>query len=155
MSRALAERLERAQALFLASRLDESAAAFREVLARDPAQPDAWQGLGLVAQQLGAADDALAHLARAVELAPDAFEFRVSLAQLLQDRNVLETAREHWRAACAIRPGEAWCHESLGIVEQALGDTAHAAEAYRRALALEPSAGRAIKLATLVSPIIR
>jgi len=78
----------------------------------------------------------------------------VQRAALEQRRGDLETAAAEWRTACALAPDDAYCAESLGICEQALGDTAAARAAYTRAVTREPTAGRRAKLATLVSPII-
>jgi len=68
---AVADALKRAQSHYLAARFAAAETAFREALALDPAQPDAFQGLALVAQERGADDEALAHYERAVALASD------------------------------------------------------------------------------------
>lgn len=139
---------------WFAGRYAPAVAAFRELVALEPLHADGWHGLAVALQSQGLADDAGQAFARAIAIAPDAFEFRSQYAALLQARGALEPAAEQWRAASELRPDDAWCAESLGICEQALGDVAAARAAYERALALAPGAARRLKLATLVSPII-
>src|SRR5688572_11526722 len=127
---------------------------FRALIAREPGNADAWQGLAIAAESLGLLADALQASAPAVELVPDAVEFRVQYAAQLQRQGDLAEAAVEWREAMAQRPLDAFCAESLGICQQALGDTAAARSAYQRALALEPTAARRLKLATLISPIV-
>jgi predicted O-linked N-acetylglucosamine transferase (SPINDLY family) len=52
-----------------------------------------------------------------------------------------------------LQPGDAQGWESLGIAEQAAGNGAAAVDAYARAIALDPTPARRVKLATAISPI--
>lgn len=145
--------LARAQHLYLAGRLDQAHAAFAALAARAPRDADAWQGLALVAQARGALAEADAHYACAIDCAPDAFEFVVQRAALLQALGRFDAARALWLDATRRFPHEPQAFEGLGIVEQALG-AAHAARAaYAQSCALAPTAARRLKAGGVISPI--
>jgi predicted O-linked N-acetylglucosamine transferase (SPINDLY family) len=136
-----------------AHRFEEARSLFQEILQTDPLQPYAWRGLAMLAWHGGALDTALSLLAKAVELAPDVAVFRWQFGCALQEKQRFAAAEEQFQAACRLRPDAAQYWEDLGIVQQALGETAHAAQAYRRAYDLQPSLARRLKQATLVSPV--
>ena len=146
--------LHRAQQLQAANRLKDAQDVYGQILGIEPLQPDAWLGMGMLARETGAQDAAIEFLSKAVALSPHDAEFRMQYGWALQDKGRIEAAEMEWQSVCRLRPDDAKCQESLGIVLQAVGRTADAAEAYRRAYALQPSAGLQVKLATLISPII-
>ncbi len=147
--------LRRAQEMHEANRLAEAKDLYRQSLERDPGQARAWLGLGTLALQVGLAEAACQALAKAVSLAPAVPESRLRYAKALQDLGHIEQAIEELRAACNLRPDDAVGWESLGIAQQSRGDSEGALQSYERAFALAPRAGTRIKLATLISPIIR
>ena len=149
----LEARLEAAHGLRLGGHADEAQAAYARIVALDPVCAGAWLGLGLLARAAGANDAGVRHLARAVALAPEDADARLHYAWALQDREDFDQSRIHWRALCALRPHDAVAWESLGIVEQAAGNIDEALAAYARAIAIEPSPAREVKLATAISPI--
>ena len=142
-----------ARRLHEAGQLKEAQAAYSRVLAVDPTRAKGWFGMGLLARDSGARDAAVKLFAKAVALAPADAEMRMNYAWSLQDREDFDAACIQWRAACGLRPHEAAWWESLGVVEQAAGNTANAVAAYRRAIAIEPTAARRMKIATAISPI--
>lgn len=146
--------LEDARQLQSAGRLREAETNYRQVLESDPSHAGAWHGLGMLARMGGAPQAAIGLLGKAVEVAPQMPEYRMDYAAALHEAGRIDAAIAQWQAICAARPRDARCWESLGIVLQVAGNIADAGAAYRRALALQPSAGRRIKLATLISPII-
>src|SRR5208283_4056373 len=119
----------------------------------DPLQPYGWRGLAMLAWHGGTLDAALPLLAKAVGLAPGEAVLRWQYGCALQQAQRFPAAEEQFQAACRLRPDVAQYWEDLGIVQQALGETGHAAQAYRRAYDLQPSLSRRLKQATLVSPI--
>ena len=149
----LTEQVAAAQRLHAAGRLSEAQDVYRRVLQADATRADAWLGAGILARDSGAGDSAIKLFARAVALAPNDADARMHYAWALQDGEDIHAAAVQWRAACALRPDDAVWWESLGVVEQAAGNTDSAAEGYRRANELEPAAIRRVKLATLISPI--
>ncbi len=150
---ALTEQLAAAQRLHAAGQLREAQDIYRQVLQADATRADAWLGAGVLARDSGMRDAALNLLAKAVGLAPENADARMHYAWALQDGDDFDAAAVQWRAACALRPDDATWWESLGVVEQAAGNTDNAAEAYRRSNEIERAAFRQVKLATLMSPI--
>ena len=134
-------------------RLTEAHALFQEALRLDPKQAYAWRGLAMLAWQSGMLDQAILRLAKSVECAPDEAVLRWQYGCALQQAERYAEASEQFQAACRLRPSAAQYWEDLGVVQQALGETRDAADAYGRACGLEPSLPRRLKLATLVSPI--
>jgi protein O-GlcNAc transferase len=134
--------------------LQQAGHLYRQVIAGDPRQADAWSGLGLIARSVGARETAIENLTRAVTLAPEQGEFRMHLAWALQEHGRMADAAGHWQLACSIRPQDAVCFESLGIVLQAMGRSADALNAYARAESLQPTLALRAKQATLISPIV-
>ena len=108
-----------------------------------------------MAQQVGVLDVAVQAFGKAVTLASHAPEVRIQYALALQEMNRMEETAAQFQEVCRLRPHDAESWERLGIAQQALGDPTAAADSYRRAFRLEPHPGTRIKLATLVSPIVR
>ena len=150
---ALTEQVAAARRLHAAGKLADAEAIYRKVLMADAGRADAWLGIGLLARDAGARDAMEQCCAKAVALAPDDPEVRMHYAWALQDRENFDAACVHWRAACALQPGDAQAWESLGIAEQAAGNADAAVEAYARAIECEPTPARRVKLATAISPI--
>ncbi len=151
---ALAGQVAAASELHAAGKLKAAEEAFQRILRSSPALADAWLGLGLLARDAGASGVRVTQLfARAVSLAPDDAQARMHLAAALHEREDFDGARIHLRAACALRPDDAAWWESLGIAEQAAGNLDAALDAYRRAVELDPTAARRVKLATAISPV--
>ncbi|HEY2396144.1 MAG TPA: hypothetical protein VGH81_09240 [Rudaea sp.] len=153
VTQAVVEQLAAARELHAAGQLPAADRAYRRILQAHPASADAWIGLGLLARDAGGRDAVLPFLGKAVSAAPDDADARMHYARALQEREDFEAATIHWRAACALRPDDGVAWESLGIAEQAAGNTEAAVAAYRRALEIDPTPARRAKLATAISPI--
>jgi tetratricopeptide (TPR) repeat protein len=80
---ALEERLERFRALIERGEAAAAAALIRETLTLHPAYPDLYYLLGTAELRQGHPDDAMASLARALELHPDFHAARVQFARVL------------------------------------------------------------------------
>jgi protein O-GlcNAc transferase len=139
--------------MHMASRLPEAKDLYRQALTIEPS-PEAWQGLGALAREVGALDAAVQSFGSAVALAPDAPELRLQHAEVLQASGRLAQAVTQLQAACRLRPTDALAWERLGIAQQSLGDIDAATESYERACRLASPPGARLKLATLFSPII-
>ena len=150
---ALAAQVADARRLADAGLSREAQDAFRRILKSDPSCLEAWIGLGQAARAAGMGEVAVQSLARAVTLAPSHADARRHYAVALQDAEDFDAACAHWRAACVLQPDSAMLWESLGIAEQAAGNTPAAVDAYRRAIDLDPAPGRRMKLATAISPV--
>jgi tetratricopeptide (TPR) repeat protein len=112
---ALEERLERFRALIERGEAAAAAALIRETLATHPGYPDLYYLLGTAELRQGHPDDAMASLARALDLHPDFHAARLQVARALQALG--ETAR---------------AVEMLGQVLEAEPDHAEALELGRR-----------------------
>ena len=73
-----------------------------------------------------------------VEKAPNSFESRYNLGQMLQARGAIDEAVEQFEAAVAIRPKDAVANNALGGALLAKGDVDRAVKDFRVALASQP-----------------
>ncbi|HEX5272810.1 MAG TPA: tetratricopeptide repeat protein [Gemmataceae bacterium] len=89
-----AARLQLAEALLTAGRLDEAQPLFREALEKDPDSPRAHLGMGQMALARGDTDEALAHLARCTSSPYTARRACVQIAGLRRRRGEAEAAAE-------------------------------------------------------------
>lgn len=115
---------------------------YREVLARDPAHPDALHLLGLVAHAAGDFAAAAAGIRRALALRPDEAVFHYNLANVLRDAGQLNDAIASYRAALALhgvnRVIDADTLLNLGNALAAHGEPDAAANCYRTLLRHAP-----------------
>lgn len=130
--------LQAATQLHRAGKLDEAAAVYRAVLARDPDQADALQLLGLIAFRHGDAEGARGLVARALRLRPDsaAFHFNAGIIERALGRT--DAARSHYERAIALEPGYAEAHLNLGSLWKDCGASDKAIACFERALACRP-----------------
>jgi protein O-GlcNAc transferase len=103
------EGIRRWQANELAAARD----AFRKALQADPSHAGAASNLGALLLDDGRADEALALLAHAVDLAPDDAGARVNLANGLVQTNRLAEGVEHLREALRLDPGHSLARRQL------------------------------------------
>jgi tetratricopeptide (TPR) repeat protein len=123
----------------LAGRLDEARRLYVQVLDGEPAHAGALSLLGVLAQQEGDAEGAVALLRRAVAAAPDHVVHRFALADVLLAAGRLDEARGAYESGLEQAPGhaDAWC--SLGRVLQAQHRYKPAISCYARGQALQPT----------------
>jgi len=153
VAQTLGDKLSAARRLHANGKLREAQEAYREILRAEAACADAWFGLGLLARGAGAHTNAVQLLAKAVAHAPQNIDARMHYAGALQDSGDLGAATAQWRAVCSAQPRNASAWEMLGICEQAAGNLDGAVVAYQRAIDVEPTPSRRVKLATAISPI--
>jgi tetratricopeptide (TPR) repeat protein len=129
-------RLEHAATLRELRRLDEAEAAYRALLADEPAAWQALAGLGLCARLRNDRAGALAHLTAATEAAPDAEGPWLGLAGELRDAGRFEAARAILRRLLDRGQSGAAAWLGLGQIERTAGDRTAALaaflEGYRR-----------------------
>jgi tetratricopeptide (TPR) repeat protein len=117
---------------------------YRQVLAVDPRQFDAWHLLGLALHQQGHSDDALQHLKEALRLRPDSSEAHYNLGNVLRDLKRPAEAAASYQQALRWRPDSAETHYNLGNALLDLRQFALAAESYERAVKLRPNYQKAL-----------
>jgi tetratricopeptide (TPR) repeat protein len=127
-----------AEQYYCGGRLAEARAMCLHVLAARPDEPKALHILGLVAQQSGNFAEAIEHLERAVEHAPDVALYHASLGEAYRLAARTQEAITHARRALELKPDYA---EALGNLALAMANLERLDEAtalLRRAIAIEP-----------------
>jgi tetratricopeptide (TPR) repeat protein len=129
---------ERAHAEQAQGRLKDAEATCREVLALDQGHFGAWHLLGIVTLRAGDPQTAVAHIERAVALAPARADCRNSLGFALRALGRGKDAEAAFRAAAALDPNFVEAHYQLGNLLREAKRNAEAEASYRRVLALQP-----------------
>jgi len=112
---------------------------YRLTVARDPKNRAAWQALGDVAGEQGKSGEAIAHYRKALEMGPAGPGLLGNLGwQLYRERRYAE-AETVLLDANRATPTDVPTLMSLGAVEEKLGKTAEARQAWQRAAALDPA----------------
>lgn len=130
--------LQTALAKHRAGDLAGAAPLYRQVITQDPANADAYQLLGVVAQQLGKPALARDLLEQAVALQPRHAPALANLALLLRQQGALDDALARAQAAVAADANYAEAHAALGGLLAAQRDYTGALRYLRQALALQP-----------------
>ncbi len=132
--KALREAIDRHRAGDLGS----AAQLYRQLIDQDPNNADAYQLLGVLAQQMGKAELAVQLLETAIRLQPQHATALTNLSVLLRARGELAAANAKARAAIAANPKLADAQAALGGALSAQQDYAGAVNAYQQAVTLAP-----------------
>ena len=119
-------------------RLAEAEALCRQILVGQPNSGEAEHLLGLILYQGGKLGAAVEHLARAVELTPNAALYHANLGEMQRLAGQPRRAVESARRALALDPAMASALSNLGVALYELKDYAGSAEAHRQAIAAQP-----------------
>jgi predicted O-linked N-acetylglucosamine transferase (SPINDLY family) len=122
-----------------AGRLPEAEAAYRQVLAAQPANADALHGLGVMAAQVGRFDLATDLIGRAIRHNARNPAFFTDLGAALHEQNRLDEAAAAYRSAIAHRPNQPEPHVDLGNILLTQGKPAEAEAAYRQSIRIRPT----------------
>jgi protein O-GlcNAc transferase len=107
---------------------------YRQILAADPQQVDAWHLLGVLAHQVGQHEIAVQYIGRAIQLKGDEAAFHSNLGNALRDQGKLDEAVASYRRALGLKPKFAEAHNNLGVALGAQKKLEDAIAAWRRAL---------------------
>ncbi|MBW3543669.1 MAG: tetratricopeptide repeat protein, partial [Planctomycetes bacterium] len=118
--------------------LDAAECRYRNILERDPHQPDALHLLGVTELQRQRHDAAAQLIRRAISANPQAAAFYSNLAAALQAQGRLDEAAEALEQAVGIEPDFADAWLNLGLVHSAAGRWVEGVRALRRAVELRP-----------------
>src|SRR5512133_3539109 len=110
---------------------------YRRILEVAPNHADALHFSGVLAQQRGRTEDAVALIERSLDLEPERADWHSNLGIVLQDQLRLDDAIAAYRRAIALDPTHANAHSNLGVVLRATGKVAEAETAYRDAIRIE------------------
>jgi predicted O-linked N-acetylglucosamine transferase (SPINDLY family) len=134
----IAQAIQNGVAHHQAGRIVQAEEIYRQVLDRDPANPDALHLLGVIAGQLGKPDVAIQFILRAVGIQPGNAAFRNNLANALKDGGRHVDAEQCYREALALDPTYADAHANLAMLLQTMGRPHEAEQSLRNALAIRP-----------------
>ncbi len=109
---------------------------YRQILAVEPNQPDAWHLLGVIASQVGKYDVAVQCIERAISLKGSDPAFHNNLGNALKGQGKQDEAAACYRRALALKPDFAEAFNNLGTALQGQGKIDEAIACYRQALQL-------------------
>jgi Flp pilus assembly protein TadD len=132
------ELFQRALVDHQAGRLLQAEAAYRQILAIDPAHAEAHSNLGNALYALGRQAEAEASYREALRLRPDFPEAHFNLGVALNALGRPAEAEVSYREALRLRPNLPEAQNGRGIALDALGRRAEAEASYREALRLRP-----------------
>ncbi len=135
--------LGRALVCHQAGDLETAARLYREILAHDARQPDAWHLLGLIDYARGNNEQAIENIRRAILLDGAQASFHNHLGEALLAAGLLADAEASCRRGLTLQPDFAIGHNTLGTVLAARGTVDEAIASYRRAIALAPQFSQA------------
>ncbi|MGW2703696.1 tetratricopeptide repeat protein [Streptomyces sp. NPDC001340] len=115
-----------------------AARTYRHVLDLDPGNKFAWYGLGVIAQMGGNAFDARANYDKALKTDPSFISALYSEAMMLKSSDP-DRAAGLLKRAVAAQPKAATLHLQLGQILAAKGHANEAKNAFRHAVAADPS----------------
>lgn len=115
---------------------------YRQILTRSQDHADVLHLLGVLETQSGRAKDAIIHIEQAIDAAPAAANYHVSLGVALRAIGRGGDAAAAYRKAIALDPTFADAHVNLGNVLAESGDFAGAVASYERARELNPGSSK-------------
>ena len=122
-----------------AGRLQSAEQIYRQILAYDPAQADAWHLLGLMAHQVGKQEPALEYIRYAIRLNPDMAAYHSNLGVVYRALDKLEEAAACWRRALDLSPDYIDALNNLGNVLREQRQFDQALACHHRALEINPN----------------
>jgi protein O-GlcNAc transferase len=111
---------------------------YRQILAAEPSQVDAWHLLGVLAHQVGQHEIAVQYIGRAIQLKGNEAAFHSNLGNALRDQGKLDEAVASYRRALGLKPKFAEAHNNLGVALGAQKKLEEAIASWRRALKFKP-----------------
>ena len=118
--------------------MDKAESIYRQVLARQPSQPDALHQLGILAARRGDMDEAERLMGRAIDARPNFADALANLANVLITRENFPDASTMLERSLALNPKNAVALSNLSFALRMLGRFEEAADAARRSLLLQP-----------------
>jgi tetratricopeptide (TPR) repeat protein len=112
---------------------------WRDTIVKNPGASMPRLNLGLLLQQAGRLDEAIAEYRHALAAHPDEADLHDNLGVALAAQGHLDEAIGHWRRALALAPARAGTHGNLGNALAQQGDLGGAVAAYEAALRIEPT----------------
>lgn len=120
------------------NRLTEAEQLYRQVLEKQPNQPDALHGLALLAQQKGEHQSAKEFIRAALQVEPESFKHWFILGNSHQALGEFNQAVDSYQQAVELRPEIAPIYNNLGYALQQLGKWEEAIASYKKAVEIQP-----------------
>ena len=121
-----------------AGRLAAASLIYRQILAAEPDHTEALHLLGVIAQQEGRPEEAIAHIERAIGLKDNQASYHNNLGEAYRAVRNIPAAIACYQRALQLGPDSAEPHNNLGNALQEQGRLAEAIACYQRALQLRP-----------------
>lgn len=121
-----------------ANRIPQAQQIYQQILAKQPYQPDALHGLGVLAQQVGQYQAAENLFGTALRVQPNSLKVWFSLGNLRQVQGQLPEATEAYQKALTLAPQAVPIYNNLGYTLQLQEKLDEAIACYRKALELQP-----------------
>jgi len=119
-------------------RLAEAQILYERVLAADPGNAEALHFLGLLRHQLGAREEGIGYVRKALESAPRYASAHSNLGNMLLEREDMDGAEQAYRRALELAPDLVDAKNNLGLLLNRLGRPTDAERLYREAIAQAP-----------------
>ncbi|MGD0389260.1 MAG: tetratricopeptide repeat protein [Tepidisphaeraceae bacterium] len=130
--------LQSALKLHQAGNLDQAEAIYRRLLARNPADSDALNLMGVVLSQRGRHQEGIELLGKAVALRPQASAYHRNLGLAYMQSKRLNEAIACFRRLVALEPGDAGAFDRLAVLLALQGQIGQAIDAAKTAVKLRP-----------------
>ena len=134
-------KFQQARQLHQNGKVEDAALLYQEILAEDPAEPDALHFFGVLHAQRGDYETAADLIGRSIAVNPYNAIAHYNHGKALRDANRHEDALTSYDRAIALMPSNVDAWSNRGIILQELGRSSEAVESFDRALALSPSHG--------------
>ena len=113
-------------------------AAYKEAVAKNPADAESWSNMGQIMVRLGQVSEAVPAFNRAIQLNPDRWAYHFNLARASGLLGLWDQAVSEYRQAQRLLPGDYAVTFNLGLALKKAGDLAGAAEELEKAAELNP-----------------
>jgi len=123
--------------------LSQAEQIYRQILAIEPSQSDAWHLLGVAAHQAGRNAEAVQAITQAIALQGNNPNYFSHLGAAYAGLGQHDQAEAAFRQALALQPNDAQVHYNLAALCGLRGRTAEAMAGYRRSLQLNPQMAEA------------
>ncbi len=128
-----------ARLYLVGGRNEQAATIYRGVVARSPADADAYIGLAESYAGLRRLPEAESAYRRAIDAEPDYWSAETAYANFLFEQGRSAAAVVHYRRVTELSPGSAAAFSNLGAALEMTGDLLGAAHAFEKSLELEPT----------------
>jgi uncharacterized membrane protein/Tfp pilus assembly protein PilF len=133
------ERLYFADALQAQGKFDAAAQEYHQVIAVEPDNYNAHNGLGNVFDAQGSTQDALNEFQLSLAIKPDQAIAHSKMGRIFGEMHKFPESVEELTLALRYNPANAYAHNDLGVALYQMGDYEKAAEQFGEALRLDPS----------------